>query len=209
MVSWWETVKVEPINALGVWVVNSSPKDFLKALSLMVSHALSCPVLAACLACYTAEPLGVSYVLEQWSAPLMVDFFCLDQLSVLNKAFPAPYTWICPNLTGKVGRNLLGRKVPLIFNEINHSSLSLSCSLSSAEESLALRSFLWLIQISESRHSVLWRLPAQEWEELSHEYTFLLLCCIVLKPSWQSGASWAIITSDSQCCLESILKCQA
>lgn len=146
MVSWWETVKVEPINALGVWVVNSSPKDFLKALSLMVSHALSCPVLAACLACYTAEPLGVSYVLEQWSAPLMVDFFCLDQLSVLNKAFPAPYTWICPNLTGKVGRNLLGRKVPLIFNEINHSSLSLSCSLSSAEESLALRSFLWLIQ---------------------------------------------------------------
>lgn len=75
MVSWWETVKVEPINALEVWVVNSSQKDFFKALSLMASHALSYPVLAALLACYPAEPLGVSHALWQGSLPQMADFF--------------------------------------------------------------------------------------------------------------------------------------
>lgn len=47
----------------------------------MVSHVLSYPVLAAFLACYTAEPLGVSHAPQQGSVPQMVDFF-----SVLNNS---------------------------------------------------------------------------------------------------------------------------
>lgn len=189
MVSWWETVKVEPVNALEIWVVNSSQTDFLKALSLMVSHVLPCTCCCPCLL-HSRDSGSWPCTLAGLSFPDSRIFPVLSNSQYLQKEFPTlPCT--CPSLDVTVRENLLWREVTVIFTERNQSAFSFhSFNLLLPLKSLK-QKFTGILkgkmtQVSEpvGPGSELWSLAAPGWEDPSCGAELTAWCRLSCQCHW-------------------------